>query len=104
MLKKAATAARRPAARKSAATAPAGEAPARVLYVISDSTGNLARHMVSAYLTQFPPGTLTVRHETFVRDHQRLQKVLANVTGERAAVCHAFVSRELKDAVVAACE
>lgn len=75
------------------------------LFVISDATGNLARHMVSTYLTQFPPGSVDVRFEPFVKDTRRLADVLNRVDGGpgRAAVCHAVVSPELKQRIVDHC-
>jgi regulator of PEP synthase PpsR (kinase-PPPase family) len=75
-----------------------------VLYVVSDSTGNLARHMVSTFLTQFPAGAVEVRYEMFVKDVGRVEGLLAGVEGRRVAVCHAVVSRELKGGIVRACE
>lgn len=68
----------------------------RTIYVISDSTGNLARHMLTAFLTQFPSGALDVRYETFVRTPGRLNDVLNRANESRAAVCHAVVSHEFK--------
>ena len=72
---------------------------ARSVYVLSDSTGNLPRHMLAAFLTQFPPDALAVRCETFVRTPERAREVLERAKAENAAVCHAMVSKELKELV-----
>src|SRR5207253_1608703 len=48
----------------------------RGIYVISDSTGNLPRHMLGAFMTQFPRQALNVRFESFVRTAARLQEIL----------------------------
>lgn len=80
-------------ARKTASPRAAGPA---VVYVLSDSTGNLARHMLAAFLTQFPADVLCVRYENFIRTKQRLTTIFAKISGETAAVFHAFVSPILK--------
>src|SRR5215203_3399452 len=74
-----------------------------VVYAISDSTGNLARHMLTAFLTQFPPDSLSVRFEAFVRTELRLGEVLAKARTERAVVCHAMVSPRLKERIARFC-
>src|SRR5947209_1775648 len=67
-----------------------------LVYVLSDSTGNLARHMLAAFQTQFPPNSLTVHYETFIRTEARLKQVLEKAKAHHAIVCHAIVSPELK--------
>ena len=81
----------------------AGGPAARSIYVLSDSTGNLPRHMLAAFLTQFPSDALTVHCEAFVRTPDRARQVLAWAKADNAAVCHAMVSRELKDLVSGYC-
>lgn len=78
-------------------------ATSRRVYVLSDSTGNLARHMLGAFLTQFDNEALAVRFETFVRTPERLREVLEQARGDGAAVCHAMVSGEFKKLVDAFC-
>jgi regulator of PEP synthase PpsR (kinase-PPPase family) len=75
----------------------------RVLYVLSDSTGNLARHMLGAFLTQFPPDAVTVRVEPFVRTLPRLTELLDRARRDDAAVCHAMVSEEFKHFIEQTC-
>jgi regulator of PEP synthase PpsR (kinase-PPPase family) len=59
--------------------------------------------MLGAFLTQFPPGAVTVRSETFVQTPQRAREVLERARNENAAVCHAMVSEALKTLVTRFC-
>src|SRR5687768_1564599 len=68
----------------------------RPLFVLSDSTGNLARHLLTALLTQFPPKRLTPRFETFLNTEARLLDALSRATRDAVAVCHAMVSDSFK--------
>ena len=73
------------------------------IFVLSDSTGNLARHMMGAFLTQFPPQAASVRFESFLNTAERLATVLEQAKSENAAVCHAMVSREFKKVIQQFC-
>jgi regulator of PEP synthase PpsR (kinase-PPPase family) len=73
------------------------------LYVFSDSTGNLARHMMRAFQTQFPPQTLSIHVEPFVRTLPHLKKMLAQAKGENASVCHAMISDRFKNFIGGYC-
>ena len=86
------------------AVRPRQPAGPRTVYVISDSTGNLARHMLTAFLTQFPPRALDVRYETFVRTPPLLKGLLERAREERAAVCHAVVAAEFKETISRFCK
>src|SRR5215204_3870841 len=44
-----------PAVQAKPAVQPKAAGAAALVHVLSDSTGNLARHMMTAFLTQFPP-------------------------------------------------
>src|SRR4051794_19033822 len=66
------------------------------LHVLSDSTASLARHMLGAFLTQFPPDTFSVRIEPFVRTMPKLQAAMTRAKDAKAAVCHAMVADEFK--------
>jgi regulator of PEP synthase PpsR (kinase-PPPase family) len=79
------------------------DAGPRVLYVLSDSTGNLARHMLTAMLTQFPADALEIRFEPFIRSEARLDEVLASVRGRPGPVCHAVVSASFKGKITGFC-
>ena len=82
---------------KTAATVPAP------LYVLSDSTGNLARHMVTTYLTQFPDGTFAAQMKPFVNEPRRLKKAFDAISARPGIVLHAVVSPELKREIPALC-
>lgn len=89
---------------KSKLPAPAVQLPrGRVLYVLSDSTGNLARHMLTAFLTQFPPGAFEVRARTFLQSPTKLNDALNEVEREPGIVFHAVVLREFKKIINLRC-
>ena len=69
------------------------------LYALSDSTANLVRHMLTAFLTQFPPDALHVRYEPFVQSVEDVSRVFERITGEPGAVVHAVVAPKIKKAV-----
>src|SRR5689334_18329354 len=75
----------------------------RTVYVLSDSTGNLARHMLTAFLTQFPAGALSVSFQMFLTTEQKLAQSLERAKAESAIVCHALVSRQFKERVTSFC-
>ncbi len=74
-----------------------------LLHVVSDSTGNLAGHMVTAFLTQFAPGTFDVRPWNFVSTDERLHRTLAQIATVGGVVMHAMVTPKHKKAVVDFC-
>lgn len=85
---------------------PAASKPAeqrRVIHILSDSTGNLARHMLTAILTQFPPDAFAVRAKTFLQDARRLETALGEVEADPGIVFHAMVSTEAKEAIEKRC-
>jgi len=67
-----------------------------IVHVLTDSTGNLAKHMLAAFLTQFPADAIDVRFQTFIRSQAKLKAALAGIEAARGIVCHAMVSQELK--------
>ena len=73
------------------------------VFVLSDSTGNLARHALMAVLTQFPPQTISLRFENFVRTEARIDTLLFEAGEQKAAVCHAIVSERLKQRIQDTC-
>ncbi len=87
-------------------SAPAGSAPARFtrIHLLSDSTGNLGQHMLSAFLTQFPPRTFDVRRHNFLSTPTRVLEALAAVQDSPGMVLHAFVSADSKEVIHRICE
>jgi len=73
------------------------------MFVLSDSTGNLARHVLTAVLTQFPAEAISLRFENFVRNDKRLDQLLNEAKQQNAAVCHAIVSDRIKQRIKRAC-
>lgn len=73
------------------------------LHVLSDSTGNLPRHMLAAFLTQFPAQTFVTRTWNFVQSDQKLKQTLDAIKAEPGPVMHAFVSPTQKKAVERFC-
>ncbi|MGA2498494.1 MAG: pyruvate, water dikinase regulatory protein [Tepidisphaeraceae bacterium] len=92
----------RPSAKKKHAPLPPASA-SRIIYLLSDSTGNLARHMLTAFLTQFPPRAFEMRAMTFLNDRARLETALDEISAEPGIVLHALVSAEAKNAVHSRC-
>jgi hypothetical protein len=84
--------------------APAAKLPhRRLLYILSDSTGNLARHMLTAFLTQFPPSAFDVRARTFLQSPAKLNDALNEVEREPGMVFHAVVLRDFKKLINLRC-
>jgi regulator of PEP synthase PpsR (kinase-PPPase family) len=67
--------------------------------VLSDSTGNLSRHILTAVLTQFPQNSVSVRFENFIRTEARLKALLIEARQTKAIICHAIVSDKFKNRV-----
>ena len=80
-----------------------GKKSPRSIFVLSDSTGNLARHSLTAVLTQFPTDSISLRFENFVRNDNRLDKLLAEAKEQKAAICHAIVSVRIKQRINNVC-
>lgn len=81
--------------------APAGPIP---LHILSDSTGNLANHMLTAFLTQFPREAFEVHHHHFLATDARLQQAMDKVEARGGIVFHALVSDRAKEIVRKRCE
>lgn len=73
------------------------------LFVFSDSTGNLARHMVTSFLTQFPAGSFQVVTRPFISDPERIFDALDVLACRPGIVFHAFVSADLKRQIAKRC-
>ncbi len=80
---------------------PRGEAASgfRVLHLLSDSTGNLANHMVSAFVTQFAPATFSLQRRPFLSTHERVEREFTRIQAEPGIVLHAMINPPLKNQV-----
>jgi regulator of PEP synthase PpsR (kinase-PPPase family) len=74
-----------------------------LLYVLSDSTGNLPRHMVAAFLTQFPRDTFDVRPRNFLDTAGKLEAVFDEIRAHPGIVLHALVDPATKWRVAEHC-
>lgn len=75
----------------------------RMVYILSDSTGNLPRHMMAAFATQFPPSTFSTVSRSFIHSEKELADTLRDIAAEPGIVLHAFVSIDLKRRVEGYC-
>jgi len=91
-----------PRKRPKAPPAKAGATHTRI-YVLSDSTGNLPRHMLTAFLTQFPPETFQLRLRSFLTEPLQIDAAMAEVAAEPGMVLHALVGEPAKEQVRARC-
>jgi len=73
----------------------------QIIHLLSDSTGNLGQHMLSAFLTQFPGRAFDVRRHNFLSTPALVKGALEKVRQTPGMVLHAFVSAESKAMVAA---
>lgn len=71
--------------------------------MLSDSTGNLPRHMLTAFLTQFPQGTFDVRARAFLDTPAKLKAAITAVEAAPGIVLHALVTPAMKRLVTDRC-
>jgi hypothetical protein len=74
-----------------------------MVYVLSDSTGNLARHMLTAFLTQFPRDAFAVRFKSFVQTDANVNAAFDEIEATPGLVLHAVMSAELKGSIAQRC-
>jgi regulator of PEP synthase PpsR (kinase-PPPase family) len=80
-------------------------APARrTLHVLSDAAGNLPRHMLIAFLTQFPVGTFQVIYKPFLRKLEHVEQALAACDPAGSIVLHAVVAAASKRLIEGHCK
>jgi regulator of PEP synthase PpsR (kinase-PPPase family) len=70
---------------------------AKVIYVVSDSTGETAERVTRATLLQYPDHKVRLRLERRVRDRRGLTAVLEKAASEGAMVVFTLVRPELRD-------
>jgi hypothetical protein len=71
---------------------------AKVIYVVSDSTGETAERVTRAALLQFPDHKVRLKLERRVRDRRELTAILERVCAQGAMVVFTLVRPELRDA------
>ena len=70
---------------------------AKVIYVVSDSTGETAERVTRATLLQFPEHSIRLKLERRVRDRRGLTTILENAAAQGAMVVFTLVRPELRD-------
>jgi len=70
---------------------------AKVIYVVSDSTGETAERVTRATLLQFPNHRVRLKVERRVRDRRALTAILENAAAQEAMVVFTLVRPELRD-------
>jgi hypothetical protein len=70
---------------------------AKVIYVVSDSTGETAERVTRATLLQFPEHSIRLKLERRVRDRRGLTAILKNAAAQEAMVVFTLVRPELRD-------
>ncbi len=85
-----------------ASPSPAGPGQ-HLVYLLSDSTGNLARHMMAAFATQFPPDAFKVQLKLFLNTAAKLNATLDEIARQPGIVLHAVVESQAKETVENRC-
>jgi len=70
---------------------------AKVIYVVSDSTGETAERVTRASLLQFPDQNVRLRLERRVRDRRGLTEILERACAHKAMVVFTLVRPELRE-------
>jgi len=76
----------------------------RDVYLLSDSTGSLARHMMAAFATQFPAGTFSVITRPFLDTIDKLDAAMDEVARRPGLVLHGVVETTAKHAIERRCK
>ena len=70
---------------------------AKVIYVVSDSTGETAERVTRATLLQFPDHSVRLKLERRIRDRRGLTAILESAAAQEAMVVFTLVRPELRD-------
>lgn len=92
---------KKPAAK---AVVPARAGGPQHIYILSDSTGNLGRHMLTAILTQFPADAFRLHTRTFLRTEQQIRDVMGQVKAAPGMVFHGMIDHGNKQLINAECK
>jgi hypothetical protein len=72
------------------------EAPAAVLFAVSDATGETARHTLQAALSQFPGVSVEIKTISEIRTLAQVETVVAEAAQAGAAIAHTLVTDEMR--------
>lgn len=90
---------RKTAVKKKAAAAPSFD----TIHLLSDSTGNLGQHMLTAFLTQFPQKAIRIVRYNFLHTPTQIEEAMRSVQDHPGMVMHAMVSQEAKKFINLTC-
>lgn len=76
----------------------------RPIYVLSDSTGNLGRHVLTAILTQFPSDAFRLEMRSFIRSPAQIEDVFQQVRERPGVVFHGMLDPEHKRLIRQGCK
>ncbi len=77
---------------------------ARLIYLVSDATGETAEKIVNAVLLQFPEKVVRLRRISHVRDKNSIFNCLDDALKDQALIVYTMVNRELAQLVNDECE
>jgi len=70
------------------------------IVVISGATGRTATQVVQSALAQFDDPDARIVKKTNVRSAQEAARIVQNLAGQRAVICHSLVTPKVRDAVL----
>jgi len=74
------------------------------VYVVSDATGATAHGVVNSVLIQYPDAPVTIHRIQYVRDVERLSRLVADISPGNSLLVITFVSQEMSATVRRLCE
>lgn len=92
------------ASRKKKAKPTEDPQPSYTLHILSDATGNLARHMINAVLTQFPEMLLAQNYHLMLDSPDKVTKLMRRIRTQKSIVLHAMIEPAMKRIVDETCE
>ena len=76
----------------------------RPIHVLSDSTGNLGRHVLTAILTQFPADAFRLEMRSFIRSPKQIEDVFQQIQAAPGVVFHGMLDHAHKEQIEQACK
>jgi regulator of PEP synthase PpsR (kinase-PPPase family) len=71
-----------------------------LVVIISGATGRTAGHVVSSALAQFDRPNVRIVKKCNVRTSNAVRKIVGELKGDRAIICHSLVSPQVRDTVL----
>ncbi len=71
-----------------------------VIMIISGATGRTATQVVEAALAQFDDPNARIVKKTNVRSAKAATRIVQNLAGKRAVICHSLVTPKVRDALL----